>query len=200
MKRCNHCNTVLDDETNFCVNCGSSDLTFTSTQPNMNNPQIPAPADIPQPANTVPSGNGNVVAGIVGAFLFALIGGALYFVVYQMGYVASICGLATFVLASFGYDLFSRSKHSTIGMITAAIAFIATIYAAEYLCISFEIFQVYKDIGITFFDAVRATSEFLKDEELMRAFIGDLVFAYVFGIVAVIGNIVSAVKAKKQAQ
>ena len=194
MKKCNQCSTVLDDQTNFCTNCGSSDLA------DMNAQQIPTSSDIPQTASVVSSGNGNVIAGIVGAFLFSIIGGALYFVVYQMGYVAGICGLATFVLASFGYDLFSRSKHSTVGMITAAIAFLAAIYAAEYLCISFEIFQVYKDIGITFFDAVRATPEFLQEEELRRAVIGDLIFAYVFGIVAVIGNIVSAVKAKKQAQ
>ena len=43
----------------------------------------------------------NVIAGIVGAFLFALIGGGLYFIIYQFGYIAGICGLVTVVLSTF---------------------------------------------------------------------------------------------------
>lgn len=200
MKRCTHCNSVLDDQTNFCINCGSSDLVFADAQPNLYTQPTPAPTNIPQPANPVPAGNGNVVAGIVGAFLFSLIGGGLYFIVYQMGYVAGICGLATFVLAAFGYDLFSHSKNSIIGLIAAAVATVAALFAAEYLSISYEILQVYKEMGITFFDSVRATPEFMQDEELRRAVIGDLAFAYIFGAVAVIANIASAVKARKKAQ
>ena len=42
-------------------------------------------------------GNGNILAGAVGAFLFALIGGVLYFVVYQIGFIAGICGYNAFL-------------------------------------------------------------------------------------------------------
>lgn len=187
MKRCNHCSTILEDQTDLCPNCGSSDLGIQA-QP------VQSPTEPPQ------AEGGNAVAGIVGAFLFALLGGVLYFIIYQMGIIAGVCGLATFVLASFGYDLFSRTKNSTIGLIVSAIATIAAIYAAEYLCISFEILQVYKDLGITFFDAVRATSEFLQEAEIRSAFISDLAFAYIFGGAAVISNIVTALKAKKKAE
>ena len=37
--------------------------------------------------------NGKILPGIIGAFLFSLVGGILWFVLYQIGYVASISGL-----------------------------------------------------------------------------------------------------------
>lgn len=189
MKRCNQCSTVLEDETKFCTNCGSSDLLGQEAPV----AEVPA-AEIPQ------AESGNVVAGIVGAILFSLLGGVLYFIIYQMGIIAGISGLITFVLASFGYDLFSRTKNSIVGMVISAVAALAALYAAEYLCISFEIYRVYQELGITFFDAVQATSEFLKDPEISSAFWEDLIFAYIFGGIAIISNIVTALKAKKKAQ
>ena len=35
----------------------------------------------------------NVLFGVVGAFLFALVGGVLYYILYQIGYLAGISGL-----------------------------------------------------------------------------------------------------------
>lgn len=52
----------------------------------------------------------NVLGGIVGACIFSLGGCLLYFLVYQLGYIAAICGIATYVLAAFGYQLFSGRK------------------------------------------------------------------------------------------
>lgn len=61
---------------------------------------VPAAAESPgQPlppvapfATAVPEArHENVLAGVVGAFLLALVGGALYFIIYQFGYIAGIC-------------------------------------------------------------------------------------------------------------
>ena len=41
----------------------------------------------------------NRVSGTVGAFLFALVGGAIYFALWQVGYIASISGLIAVVCA-----------------------------------------------------------------------------------------------------
>ena len=40
----------------------------------------------------------NVVAGTVGALLFSLAGGILWYVLYQIGYIASISGFIGIIL------------------------------------------------------------------------------------------------------
>ena len=145
-------------------------------------------------------GNGNILAGAVGAFLFALIGGVLYFVVYQIGFIAGICGLVIFILAYFGYGLFAKSaKNSIAGLIASIVSMLIVIFAAEYFCLSYEIFQAYKELDITFFEAVRATPDFLAEPEVQSAVIEELVIAYALGILASVGNIINIVKARKAA-
>ena len=140
----------------------------------------------------------NVIAGIVGAFLFSLIGGGLYFIIYQFGYIAGICGLITVVLATFGYQLFSGVKSSMKGIIIAIITSILAIVAAEYLALSYTIYDEFKALyEISFFDAVRATPDFLAEGEIMAAFLKDLAIAFVLGAVASIGNIRSAINANR---
>ena len=145
-------------------------------------------------------GNGNILAGAVGAFLFALIGGVLYFVVYQIGFIAGICGLVIFILANFGYGLFAKSaKNSIAGLIASIVSMLIVIFAAEYFCLSYEIFRAYKELDITFFEAVRATPDFLAEPEVQSAVIEELVIAYALGILASVGNIINIVKARKAA-
>ena len=43
--------------------------------------------------------NENVIAGIVGAFLFSLVGGVMWFVIYNLGFIAGISGLVGAVVA-----------------------------------------------------------------------------------------------------
>lgn len=216
MKKCNLCGVILDDDATFCTACGSSDLSvqkgfggsgaqnaekpdnteYTVLSENQDNAAIPAQPDLE---------NGNVIAGVVGAFLFSLIGGALYFVVYQFGFIAGICGLVTFVLANFGYSLFAKgNKNTAIGIAVSIIMTLIMIFIAEYLSLSYEIFKAAKEAGtqvqISFFEAVKITPEFLEDPEVRGAVAKDLVFAYALGIIASIGNIVNIVKSKKQSK
>ncbi len=207
MKKCNACATQLDDQAAFCSVCGSSDLSKIETlngQPvdggaNATTPVMPS---YPAPSAPVDNGHGNIVAGIVGAVLFAIIGAALYFVVYQMGFIAGICGLVMFVLADFGYGLFAQTKNKTslVRLAAAVISMLVMIFVAEYLCLSYEIFQAYKEFDVTFFEAFKATPEFLTDPEISGAVIEDLIFAYGFGLLATIGNISQVIKARKNKQ
>jgi primosomal protein N' (replication factor Y) len=50
----------------------------------------------------------------------------------------------------------------------------------------------------TFFDAIRAMPSFLEEPTIQDAFAGDLLFAYIFGVVASLGNIASIAKSKKK--
>lgn len=213
MKKCNKCGAQVEDQSNFCTSCGGSDFSAVvanNEQPIQQlNDQVQNYPPIYTPAYQVQNveaddetdkGHGNILAGVVGAFLFSLIGGLLYFVIYQIGVIAGICGLAIFVLANFGYGLFAKTKNksSMVGLIVSIIATIVMIFLAEYFCISFEIFNVYKDQGINIFDAIRATPEFLAEPEIGEAVAGDLAFAYIFGFIASISNIVNIVKARKK--
>lgn len=209
MKKCNNCGASVDDQAKSCQFCGSADFTEAPTlqqpYPVQAEPSVFIPGEPVQngTANHVEDqGNGNILAGFVGALLFSIIGGLLYFVIYQAGVIAGFCGLVIFVLANFGYGLFARTKNkaSMAGLIASILATLIMIFAAEYFCISFEIYQVYKDWDITIFEAVRATPDFLAEPEIWDGFIEDLIFAYVFGFMASIGNIVNIVKAKKQKQ
>lgn len=150
----------------------------------------------------------NVLAGFVGAFLFALIGGALYFLIYQMGFIAGICGLITFVLASFGYGLLSgnRKQDSIPGLIAAFLMMLLIIFLAEYLCAAYEIYRAFTDgtsgivYDVAFIDVLRAMPDFLSEKDILGAVLQDLLFAYALGLVASISNITRAVKARKQSR
>ena len=185
MKKCNACGSQVDDQLSSCPMCGSIDFTM-ETPPSLS-------------TASENSGNGNIIAGVVGAFLFSLIGGVLYFLIYQLGYIAGITGLIMFVLANFGYKLFAKCSDTIIGLISSIVMTVLMIYAAEYFCVSFEIYQAYKsELEITIFDAVRLTPVFLAEAEINEAFIGDLIVAYLFSILASISNIIGLVKGRKK--
>lgn len=206
MKICNQCNSHLEDDAKFCTVCGSADLTVQQAiiqqfdQAQTDAPFYESAYQVENAQSDVNiNENGNILAGVVGAFLFSIIGGLLYFVIYQAGFIAGICGLVIFVLANFGYSLLAKTKNkaSLPGLIASIAAMIVTIYVAEYVCISFEIFQAFKEFGITIFDAIKATPDFLKEAQIRDGFVEDIAFAYIFGFLATIGNIVNIVKARK---
>lgn len=140
----------------------------------------------------------NILAGVVGAFLFSLIGGVLYFVIYQLGYIAGICGLVMFILANFGYGLFSGNKNSKKGIIASAVMTLIVIVLSEMFCLSYEIFSAFKDTyQITIFDAMRSVPEFLKEKEIKADVIQDLIFALVFGGLAAFSSARNMLKGGK---
>lgn len=141
----------------------------------------------------------NVIAGIVGAFLFALVGGLLYFLVYQTGFIAGICGLITVVLSYLGYQLFSGRKGSSKGVIFSVIMSVIVIAAAEYTCLAYIIYNEFESVyNINFFDAMRVTPAFLKQGEILGEVIRDLLIAYALGAVASFGTIKTNLAAAKR--
>ena len=186
MKQCNNCRMQLDDRTVTCPYCGSTELSELKARAN--------PLEIEE------KGSGNVIAGVVGAFLFSLIGAILYFIIYQVGYIAGICGLVIFVLANYGYHLFAKGeKDTTTGLIVAVVITVLVIFLAEYLSLSYEIFTVFRDeYDITVFDAIRATPDFLSDPEIMGPVAKDLLMAYGFSAIGIISNFANRRKAAKK--
>lgn len=197
MKKCIKCGALNEDNVNFCATCGSSDFTDMNAQPT-NTPNYNSDG-------VALNENGNIIAGVVGAFLFSLIGGLAYFLIYQLGIIAGISGLIIFVLANFGYNLFAKpsTKNSIVGLVVSIVMTIAVIYLAEYCCVAYALYDEFgkafgSDFTASFFDMFKAVPDFFAESsELKDAFIEDLVFAYVFAAIATAGNVVNIVKARK---
>ena len=187
-KKCNTCGEQVDEQAAFCQSCGSTDLVEVAST---------YQEQVTEVDND--NGNGNIYSGIVGAFLLSLVGGIVYFAIYQLNIIAGISGLVIFLLANFGYRLFAKTKNknSIVALVVAIVMTIVVIFLAEFFCVSFEIYKEFEGWGITFSDAVEATPDFLADPEVKSAFIEDLAFAYIFGFLASISNIVNIVKSRK---
>ena len=151
----------------------------------------------------------NVLAGTVGAFLFALAGGVLWFLLYQVGFLASISGVVAVICALKGYSVFAK-KESVKGIIISVISAVVVIVIAWYLCLSFDAYNAHKewyangeiDYTITIFEAIRGAYIFLADPEIARAYFVDLAIGLGLCILGGFSNVKNAIyriKAAKEA-
>ena len=148
----------------------------------------------------------NVLAGIVGAFLFSLAGAVVYFLLNLIGYVASISGLIGAVCAVKGYALFAK-KESKKGIVISAIVSLLVMVLAWYLCLAYDIYDAYKiwfeageiDFSLTFFESVRSVPVFLEDPEISAAYFGNLGLGLLFCLLGCASFVINKLKnAKKQ--
>ncbi len=200
MKKCNVCGARLDDTAVACDFCGSADLEIISSQnseSNVSDNSYPAPVGEVIDIND----NGNIVLGVIGAFLFSIVGGILYFVIYQFGFLAGICGFVMFALANFGYRTFAKTKNklSIAALASAIVATIIMILFAEYACLAFDFYKFFEAEGATIFDAIVLVPSYLT-EEGVRAILGDLAFSYIFAILATGRNVADIIKARKNSK
>ena len=112
----------------------------------------------------------NYLLGALGALLFALSGGIIWFLLYQVGYLAGISGLIGVICAIKGYKLFAK-KESLAGVIISVVAAILVMIVAAYFCLSMDVYQAYQEwyangevnFTITFTEAVMNAHLFLQD-------------------------------------
>lgn len=131
--------------------------------------------------------NENIVAGIVGAFLFSLAGAAVYFGLHLIGYIASVSGLIGAVCAFKGYTIFSK-KETKKGLIISAVVSLLVIVIAWFFCLSYDIYDFYKisleageiDVSVSFADSIRLAPVFLEDPDISKAYFGDLALGLFF--------------------
>lgn len=130
----------------------------------------------------------NVIAGLVGAFLFSLAGGLLYFLIAQIGFIAGITGLVIVVLANVGYGMFSGCKNSKKGAVISLFMLVLVTVLAEYFCVAYEIFKAfdeeYAELGIGFFDSCKLVPDIAKDPEVWPDIVKDVVFSLGLGVLA----------------
>ena len=145
--------------------------------------------------NKPTTANENVLAGVVGAFLFSLVGGILWFVLYQIGYVASVSGLVGVVCAVKGYTFFAKTKdESKKCLIISVISAVIILVISWYFCVAYDIYLAYQDwfaagevdFTVTFFEAVRLIPYFFEDTELLVAYLKDLGLGVLFAGIGVL--------------
>ena len=121
---------------------------------------------------------GNMVTGLVGAFLGALLGGVLWVLIYQFGYIAGIAGLVSAVCALKGYEKFG-GKVSVPGVVVCLVIVAVVIYFAHNIGFAYEIYKAFRnEVPITFFDAYRAIPDFLKEPQISSMYWKDLIVGY----------------------
>ena len=146
----------------------------------------------------------NMIAGLAGAFLFSLAGAAVYFLLYMIGYIASISGLIGVVCAIKGYAIFAK-KESIKGIIIASVIALLVMVVAWYFSISYEIYDSYQsgfangevDFTLSFMESVRVTPEFLGVPEVGAAYFKDLALSLLFCVIGSGGYIFNKIKTAK---
>ena len=112
----------------------------------------------------------NLLFGIVGAFLFSLVGGGLYYILYQIGFYASISGVIGIVCAIKGYSFFSGGE-SKRGIVVSVVTTVLVIMLAWYLCVAGDVYNAYQgwfadgeiDYTLTYFECVRVAYLFIME-------------------------------------
>ena len=150
----------------------------------------------------------NVLAGTVGAFLFALAGGLLWYVLWQMGFLASLSGLVGVICAVKGYTIFAKTKNEGVKCyVISAIMAVLVLAIAWYLCIGSDIYNAYQDwyeVGevdftLTFFESVQAVPLFLTEPSILIPYVKDLLLGILFAGLGIFSYF-STRKKQKQAE
>ena len=151
----------------------------------------------------------NVLAGTVGAVLFSLVGGILWFVIYQIGYLAAISGLIGIICAIKGYTFFAKTKdESKLCLIISSIAAVVVLAISWYLCVGYDIYLAYQDwfaagevdFMLTFFESVRVIPYFFEDSEILIPYLTDLGLGLLFAAIGIFSYLSSRKKKRLAAE
>lgn len=202
-KRCKACGAIVYAEETECPYCGMKEFDAEGKE-------IEAPPEIkfdeskPETAAAPEAPvHENMANGIVGAFLFSLGGVALYFILYQLNYIAGLVGFATFALANLGYGVFTgtKGKNSMKGVIVSIVVTVIMIAVSEFICLGYIVHQeLGKELGLSFFGSLKITPEVITYSEMWGDVALELGLCYLLAGLGSLGAIVGAVKARKKAK
>ena len=125
--------------------------------------------------------NENVFAGIIGAFLFSLVGGALWYLLYQVGFLAGISGIVGIFAAVRGYSFFAKGQ-SVKGVVISIVVAVLVLILAWYLCLATDVYNAHKDwyaageidYELTFFQSVSIAYTYFSYSDIALAYLKDL--------------------------
>ena len=169
---CPYCNTALEENATVCSNCGAS-LTqgqqIPETQPPVQEPVKPEKPE-------------NMLTGIVGALLGAVIGAGVIILLGQLGFVSALSGFILAVCTLKGYELLG-GKLSVKGIIISLVLLLVTPYLADRLDWAIVIMQEFSAEGVTFGEAFAAVPALIEEGAIVQSeYIKNLLMLYAFTI------------------
>ena len=140
----------------------------------------------------------NRLAGTVGALLFSLAGGVVYFLLYQVGYIAAISGLIGVICAFKGYEVFAK-KLSKFGCIISVVMALLVIILAWYCCLAKDVYIADGEIDftLTFAESLRNAYRFLSEPEISKSYVTDLIIGIFLCALGAVRPIINIVKGNK---
>lgn len=136
----------------------------------------------------------NYFGGLVGAFLGSLIGVVLWVVIYQMGYIAAVSGLAFAICSIKGFEKLG-GKLNVAGVIISLVVAVGMLYVAENIAFAIEIYNgLSVEYQITFFEAYQSIGMFMEDPEISSSVFTDLGIGYFMMLIASISPVIQTFK------
>lgn len=141
----------------------------------------------------------NSALGVVGAIFGALLGAVLWIVLYQIGIIASIAGIAIVFCACKGYILLSKSARLGGMMISVCIS-VVVLLATIFFCWGLDIYIVmFKESGFTLMDAILFVPEIAFTADFVVEFVKEILMGLILIVVGATPFIRQAVHNKKEA-
>lgn len=139
----------------------------------------------------------NVLLGIVGALVGALIGGGSIILLSQLGYIASISGVILAVCTLKGYELLAKGL-SMKGLVVCALLMLVTPFAADWIDWGILVMQSFPEYGLTLAESIRIFPELLADDpELVGEYLKNLGMIYLFVVLGGFYTVKDAFKKRK---
>lgn len=100
------------------------------------------------------------VPGFIGALLGSLLGGALWVLFFRLGIIAGLAGAVAAICAAWGYKKLGKCMDRK-GMVITLLVTAFTIYLANRIAWSWEIYEVMQENGFGFADIFVELDDFL---------------------------------------
>lgn len=146
-----------------------------------------------------PKVKSSIVPGTIGALLGSLVGVIVWFIIYRMGYISAIGGLAMAVGAMWGYEKLGRSL-DVKGIIISVVIVLGMVYITNRLCWSYELKSVLEDYttdNVSLGDCFRNLENVVKEVACEADYYGDLAKGYILTIVGLVSMVVGSFKNRR---
>ena len=137
----------------------------------------------------------NVLTGVVGALIGAVLGGASIILLSQLGFVAAISGVILAVCTLKGYELLG-GRLSKRGIVISCILMAITPYIADRLDWAIVIAQTFADEGVTLGMAFAAVHDVIVENDMIVDYFSSLGMVYLFVVMGAFGTLKGLFKKK----
>ena len=145
-----------------------------------------APAEVKAPEN--------VVLGLIGALVGAILGGASIILLSQLGYIASISGFILAVCTLKGYELLGK-RLSKKGIVLCVVLMIVTPFLADWIDWAIYLMKDYPEYELTIVDSCILMGELMAEGYVdMFEYFKNLGMIYLFVVLGAFGTLKNVLK------